>query len=253
MKSCNQKPWSWCRQGPRNTSRPEETMPVTGTPSRADPCAQWVQTADSKLTLLQDLETKQLPSAPCLEWALLTEQTLTACCPVGLSSCPTQRWSEAKWSEVRVAQSCPALCIPVDCSPPGSSVHGILQARALEWVAIPFSRGIFLTQGSNPGLPHCRQILHQLSHQGSPRILEWVAYPFSRGSSWPRNQTRVSCIAGRFFLPSELPRKPILPVGEINHQQSTVTWKARYWHHKNYSDTNCPSLSAACYFHKDIT
>ena len=44
-----------------------------------------------------------------------------------------------KWSEV--AQSCPALCNPVDCSPPGSSVHGILQARVLEWVAISFSRG----------------------------------------------------------------------------------------------------------------
>ena len=44
-------------------------------------------------------------------------------------------------------------------------------------------QGIFPTQGSNPGLPHCRQILYQLSHQGSPRILEWVAYPFSGGSS----------------------------------------------------------------------
>ena len=40
-----------------------------------------------------------------------------------------------------VAQSCPTLCDPVDCSPPGSSVHGILQARVLEWVAISFSRG----------------------------------------------------------------------------------------------------------------
>ena len=60
-------------------------------------------------------------------------------------------------------------------------------------------QGIFPTQGSNPGLPHCRQILYQLSHQGSPRILEWVAYPFSGGSSWPRNPARVSCIAGRFF------------------------------------------------------
>ena len=50
--------------------------------------------------------------------------------------------------------------------------------------------GIFPTQGSNPGLPHCRQILYQLSHQGSPRRLEWVAYPFSRGSSQPRNRTR---------------------------------------------------------------
>ena len=60
-------------------------------------------------------------------------------------------------------------------------------------------QGIFPTQGSNPGLLHCRWILYQLSHKGSPRILEWVAYPFSRGSSRPRNQTRVSCIAGRFF------------------------------------------------------
>ena len=56
-------------------------------------------------------------------------------------------------------------------------------------------QGILPSQGSNPGLLHCRWILYQLSHRGSPRILEWVAYPFSRGSSWPRNRTRVSCIA----------------------------------------------------------
>ena len=59
-------------------------------------------------------------------------------------------------------------------------------------------QGIFLSQGSNPGLPHCRRILDQLSHKGSPRILEWVAYPCSSGSSQPRNWTGVSCIAGRF-------------------------------------------------------
>ena len=58
---------------------------------------------------------------------------------------------------------------------------------------------IFPTPKSNPGLPYYRWVLYQLSHKGSPRILEWVAYPFSRGSSWPRNQTRVSCILGRFF------------------------------------------------------
>ena len=46
-------------------------------------------------------------------------------------------------SESEVAQLCPTLCDPVDCSPPGSSVHGILQARVLEWVAISFSRGSF--------------------------------------------------------------------------------------------------------------
>jgi len=43
-------------------------------------------------------------------------------------------------------------------------------------------QGIFPTQGWNPGLPHCRQILYQLTHQGSPRMLQWVAYPFSSRS-----------------------------------------------------------------------
>ena len=60
-------------------------------------------------------------------------------------------------------------------------------------------QGIFPTQGLNPGLLHCRQILYHLSHKGSPRILEWVVYPFSCGSSQHRNWTRVSCIAGEFF------------------------------------------------------
>ena len=62
-------------------------------------------------------------------------------------------------SIVLAVQSCPTLCDPMDCSPPGFSVHGILQARILEWVAISF----------------------------------W------RGSSPPRDQTQVSCTAGRFF------------------------------------------------------
>ena len=68
-------------------------------------------------------------------------------------------------------------------------------------------QGIFPTQGSNPGLPHCRQILYQLRHKESERILQWVAYPFSSGSSQLRNQTGVSCIAGG-FLPTELSVKP---------------------------------------------
>ena len=62
-------------------------------------------------------------------------------------------------SESEVAQLCPTLCDPMDCSLPGSSLHGILQARVLEWVAISFSRGSSLTQGLNPGLPHSRQTL----------------------------------------------------------------------------------------------
>ena len=71
--------------------------------------------------------------------------------------------------ESEVVQSCPTLCNPMGCSLPGSSIHGIFQAKVLEWVAISFSRKIFPTQGLNPGLPHCRQMLYRLSYQGSQK------------------------------------------------------------------------------------
>ena len=64
-------------------------------------------------------------------------------------------------------QLCPALYDPMGCSPPGFFVHGILQARILEWIAMPFSMGIFPTQGLNTGSPVWRQILYHLSHKGS--------------------------------------------------------------------------------------
>ena len=64
-------------------------------------------------------------------------------------------WKE---SESEVAQLCPSFCNPTDYSPPGSPVHGIFQARVLEWVAIS-SSGDLPTQGSNLGLPHGRQML----------------------------------------------------------------------------------------------
>ena len=79
------------------------------------------------------------------------------------------------------------------------TVHGIPQARILELGNSSLLQGLSPTPGSNPGLPHCKQILHQMCHQGSPRILEWVAYPFSSRFSPPRNRTEVSCIAGVFF------------------------------------------------------
>ena len=88
--------------------------------------------------------------------------------------------------KVKVTQSSLTFCNHSPCQNTGVGSCSFLQ-------------GIFPTQGSNPGLPLCRWILYQPSHQGRPRILEWVAYPFSRGSSWPRNQTRVSRIAGGFF------------------------------------------------------
>ena len=87
----------------------------------------------------------------------------------------TRKGGVGMWA--KVAQLCLTLCNPMDYR-----VHGILQSRILEWVAFPLLQEIFPTQGSNPGLPHCRRILYHLSHKGSPRILEWVAYPFSRSS-----------------------------------------------------------------------
>ena len=102
-------------------------------------------------------------------------------------------------SESEVAQSCQTPSDPMDCSPPGSSIHGIFQARALEWGAIAFSnglyssynsagqntgvgslcllQGIFPTQGLNPGLPHCGQMLYHLSYQGSHYFMQrWAQY-----------------------------------------------------------------------------
>ena len=98
-----------------------------------------------------------------------------------------------------VTQSCPTLCDPMDCRPPGSSVRRDSPGKKTGVVCHALLQGVFPTQGSNPDLTRCRWILYRLSHQESPRRLEWVAYPFSRGSSCPRNQTRVSCIAGGFL------------------------------------------------------
>ena len=119
--------------------------------------------------------------------------------------------------KLKVAHSCLTLCNPMDCT-----VHGILRARILKVGSLSPLQGIFPTQGSNPGLLHCRQIHHQLSHKGSPRLREWVAYPFSSGSSQTRNWTRVSCNAGRFFtswsirVKSKLTKKP-----KVNHNAMT--------------------------------
>ena len=68
-------------------------------------------------------------------------------------SCQESTLVQGRKVKVLVTQLCPALCDPMDCSQAGSSVHGILQARVLEWVAIPSPR-IFLTQGLNLHLLH---------------------------------------------------------------------------------------------------
>ena len=65
---------------------------------------------------------------------------------------PAPSWVRSRSVCAKSLQSYLTLCNPMDCSPPGSSVHGILQARTLEWVAMPSSRGSFPTQGSDPRL-----------------------------------------------------------------------------------------------------
>ena len=102
-----------------------------------------------------------------------------------------------------VAQPWLTLGDPVDYSPPGSSVHGILWARNLGKNTGVGRCALLQETFPNPGIksssPAFRQILYHLRHLGSPRILVWAAYPFSRGCSQPRNQTRVFCIAGGYF------------------------------------------------------
>ena len=109
-------------------------------------------------------------------------------------------------------QSCLTLCNPMDSSPPGSSIQRILQARILEWVAISFSKIyarliLFATvKKKNQSLSHVPTLwdtvdcslpdfsVHEIVQA---RILEWVAIPFSRGSFRTRDQTQVSCTAGK--------------------------------------------------------
>ena len=96
--------------------------------------------------------------------------------------------------KVLVTQWCLTLCDAMDCSPPGSFVHGILWARILEWVALSFSRGssrprdwtlVFLVVSS---LLYCRWILYKLSHQGSPNrqiYINFLLVLLETGNIWP--------------------------------------------------------------------
>ena len=118
--------------------------------------------------------------------------------------------NQCSWAVCLVTQSCPTLCDLMDWSQPGFSLPGDSSGKNTRVGGHALLQGILPTQGSNPHLPHYRQILFHLSHQGSPRILEWVAYPFSRASSWPRNWTGVSYIAGGFFT-SWATREALIP------------------------------------------
>ena len=135
----------------------------------------------------------------------MTSCTVVAELPVqqNLGSCPIGSREASSVYAWKLAQSCPTLCNPLDCSLPGSSVYEILQAGILEWVAIPFSR-----ESSRPkdqtGSPVLVAFLYHLSHQGFhsyllhiPQSTVWVKQSRKkwyqrRGYLWPGNIHNIS-------------------------------------------------------------
>ena len=108
-------------------------------------------------------------------------------------------------SEVKAPQSCPTLGNPWNSLGQNSGVG-----------SLSLLDGIFQTQGSNPGLTHCRQILYQLSNKGSPRILNWVACPFGSGSGFPTPESNQGLLHCRRIL------------HQLRYQGSQISLKASY-------------------------
>ena len=119
-------------------------------------------------------------------------------------------WLINRIAAAKSLQLCPTLCDPIDCSPQGSSIPGILQARTLEWVAIPFSN-TWKWKVKVKSLSHVQlfvtpwTIAYQaLLSMGFSRQEYWsgVALSFSRGFSSPKDWTLISCIScfGRWIL-----------------------------------------------------
>ena len=151
----------------------------------------------------------------------LSKRCFCCCCFVFLTGklvhyekITKESWYNNKCIHTNSLQSCSTLCDPLDCKLPGSSVHGILQARILEWIAMPSSRGssqprnlmspalaaeFFTTAAKSlqSWLTLCDPMDYNLPGSSvhrilQARILEWVAMSSSRGSSWPMDWTRIS-------------------------------------------------------------
>ena len=117
-----------------------------------------------------------------------------------------------------VAQSCPTLCDPVDCSLPTSSVHGVSPGKNTGVGCHALLQGIFSTQGSNPGLPHCRWILYQLSHQGSPIDGYWA------GSFHIGCNVCLCPVIQRMFTPGSAGRVTLTSPALIPGHRPWVPW-----------------------------
>ena len=126
-----------------------------------------------------------------------------------------------------VAHSCPALCDPMDCSPAGSSVHTPGKNTGVGCHAL--LQGIFPTQGSNSGLPHYRQILYRLSHQGSPRTLG-VDNLFLLQGIFPTQELNPPALQAD-SLPAELP-------GRLWKKATRIGWVWTGWQRKSSGTTD---------------
>ena len=125
--------------------------------------------------------------------------------------------------KVKVAQSCLTLPPHEQYSPwnfPGQNT---------EVGGLSLLQRICPTQGSSPSLLHCRSILYQLSHKGSPRKLEWVAYPFASRSPWPRNRTGISCIASGFFTNWVMREAPTVNFQDLKKQNLLLSLTSTLW------------------------
>ena len=116
--------------------------------------------------------------------------------------------------QVKSLHFCPTLCDTMDCSPPGSSAHGILQARILEWVAIPFSRGSFWPRGGTP-----------LSASPSPAL---PGGPFTTSTTWEVNLQvnwgdRQADLPSFFFISSSLNMEMFVSKGNVRILSIAVT------------------------------
>ena len=139
-----------------------------------------------------------------------------------------KRKKERKRKKSEVAQSCLTLCNPVDCSLPGFSVHGILQARTLEWVAISFSRG------SSPPRDQTR-----VSRIGGRRFNLWATRRRWQFSSW----------AGKIPWWREWQLTPVFLPGRSHRQRSLAGYSPWGWESVGYDSASKQQTTTSVKFH----
>ena len=144
---------------------------------------------------------------------LLQQWNFLEICPLGF--CGTEKqWVDSESHSV----------VSISLWPPGLYSTWKSPGQNTGVDSLSLLQRIVPTQGSNPGLPHCRWILYQLSHRGRPVIVEWVACPFSCGSSQSRDWTRIYFIEGEFFTNWAIRKAQDL---DACHIKGILLWNAK--------------------------